>query len=87
MSYDEVLNRRSYLTLILLNRAIPGIKPFDEQGKETGGVPTTEQEDELAQIAKHVEQQQQRAKTAVIATPPKHGRRYNNMDELFMSLM
>lgn len=30
MSYDEVVFRRSYLNLILLNRAIPGFKPFDE---------------------------------------------------------
>lgn len=29
MSYDEVMFKRSYLTLILLNRAIPSVKPFD----------------------------------------------------------
>lgn len=34
MSYDEVVFRRSYLTLLLLNRAIPGIKPY--KGGETG---------------------------------------------------
>ena len=31
MSYDEVVFKRSYLNLILLNRAIPGFKPFDEE--------------------------------------------------------
>lgn len=31
MSYDEILYKRSYINLILLNRAIPGIKPFDEK--------------------------------------------------------
>ena len=31
MSYEEVVFKRSYLNLILLNRAIPGIKPFDER--------------------------------------------------------
>lgn len=30
MSYEEVVFKRSYLNLILLNRAIPGIKPFDK---------------------------------------------------------
>lgn len=36
MSYDEVVFKRSYLNLILLNRAIPGIKPFnaDEEDDE-----------------------------------------------------
>lgn len=34
MSYDEVLYKRSYLNLLLLNRAIPGIKPFDEKDEE-----------------------------------------------------
>lgn len=28
MSWHEVLYERSFLNLILLNRAIPGIKPF-----------------------------------------------------------
>lgn len=30
MSYDEVVFKRSYINLLLLNAAIPGIKPFDE---------------------------------------------------------
>lgn len=32
MSYEEVVFERSYLNLILLNRAIPGYKPYDEDG-------------------------------------------------------
>jgi hypothetical protein len=34
MSYDEVVFRRSYINLILLNRAIPGIKPFDKRKQD-----------------------------------------------------
>ena len=34
MSYDEVVFKRSYLNLILLNRAIPGFKPIDENKKD-----------------------------------------------------
>lgn len=30
MSYNEVVFERSYLNLILLNRAIPGYKPINE---------------------------------------------------------
>jgi len=30
MSYEEILYKRSYINLILLNRAIPSVKPFDE---------------------------------------------------------
>lgn len=33
MSYEEVVFKRSYLNLILLNRAVPGYKPLDEKGK------------------------------------------------------
>lgn len=33
MSYEEVVFERSYINLILLNRAIPGCKPIDEKGK------------------------------------------------------
>lgn len=33
MSYEEVIFQRSYLNLVLLNRAIPGIKPFDKDKK------------------------------------------------------
>ena len=35
MSYEEVVFRRSYINLILLNAAIPGIKPLDEEENET----------------------------------------------------
>ncbi len=35
MSYEEVVFRRSYINLILLNAAIPGIKPLDEEDNET----------------------------------------------------
>ena len=31
MSYDEVVFRRSYLNLLLLNRAIPGMKPLKDE--------------------------------------------------------
>lgn len=34
MSYEEVVFKRSYLNLILLNAAIPGIKPHDEEDEE-----------------------------------------------------
>ncbi len=34
MSYEEVVFKRSYLNLLLLNAAIPGIKPHDEDGEE-----------------------------------------------------
>lgn len=37
MSYKEVVFERSYLNLILLNRAIPGYKPIDEGKKENQG--------------------------------------------------
>lgn len=30
MSFEEVVYQRSYINLILLNRAIPGYKPFNE---------------------------------------------------------
>ena len=34
MSYEEVVFKRSYLNLLLLNRAIPGYKPFDKKEEE-----------------------------------------------------
>lgn len=34
MSYEEVVFKRSYLNLILLNRAIPGYKPIDDEKKD-----------------------------------------------------
>lgn len=37
MSYDEVVFKRSYLNLILLNRAIPSYKPIDEKKKKEQG--------------------------------------------------
>lgn len=35
MSYNEVVFKRSYINILLLNRAIPGIKPFDEEEGES----------------------------------------------------
>lgn len=37
MSYDEVVFKRSYLNLILLNRAIPGYKPIEQEKTEKKG--------------------------------------------------
>lgn len=37
MSYEEVVFKRSYLNLILLNRAIPGYKPLDGEKKNNQG--------------------------------------------------
>lgn len=34
MSYREVVFERSYINLILLNRAIPGIKPIEKDGDD-----------------------------------------------------
>lgn len=31
MSYDEVVFKRSYINILLLNAAIPSIKPTDEE--------------------------------------------------------
>lgn len=31
MSYEEVVFKRSYINLLLLNAAIPGYKPVDEE--------------------------------------------------------
>lgn len=31
MSYEEVVFKRSYINLLLLNAAIPGIKPLEEE--------------------------------------------------------
>lgn len=33
MSYEEIVFKRSYINLLLLNAAIPGHKPYDEEGK------------------------------------------------------
>lgn len=35
MSYDEVVFRRSYLNIILLNAAIPGTKPIEKDGSDS----------------------------------------------------
>lgn len=35
MSYEEVVFKRSYINLILLNAAIPSIKPLDEDENES----------------------------------------------------
>lgn len=34
MSYEEVTCKRSYLNIMLLNSAIPGIKPKDGENEE-----------------------------------------------------
>lgn len=34
MSYDEVVFKRSYINLLLLNAAIPSIKPLDEDNED-----------------------------------------------------
>lgn len=48
MSYEEVVFKRSYLNLVLLNRAIPGYKPLDEkEKKEQGKYIETEDFDEI----------------------------------------
>lgn len=39
MSYDEVVFKRSYINLLLLNAAIPSVKPLDEENEND----TTEQ--------------------------------------------
>lgn len=31
MSYDEVVNKRAYINIMLLNAAIPGSKPTEEE--------------------------------------------------------
>lgn len=36
MSYEEITNKRSYLNILLLNAAIPGTKPKDEDKDEVG---------------------------------------------------
>lgn len=35
MSYDEVVFKRSYLNLLLLNAAIPSIKPYNEDNENS----------------------------------------------------
>jgi hypothetical protein len=35
MSYDEVVFKRSYLNLLLLNAAIPSIKPYNEYNENS----------------------------------------------------
>lgn len=46
MSYEEVVFRRSYLNLVLLNASIPGHKPYGEEEKsedpETNKIPQKE---------------------------------------------
>ena len=41
MSYEEVVFKRSYINLLLLNAAIPGIKPMDELDENEFGVRNT----------------------------------------------
>lgn len=35
MSYEEVVFKRSYLNILLLNAAIPGTKPIKKKGEES----------------------------------------------------
>lgn len=41
MSYEEVVFKRSYINLLLLNAAIPGIKPMDDLDENDFGVKRT----------------------------------------------
>lgn len=34
MSYEEVVFKRSYLNLVLLNAAIPSVKPYKKEGED-----------------------------------------------------
>lgn len=34
MSYEEVVYKRSYINLILLNASIPGMKPVDKDNED-----------------------------------------------------
>jgi hypothetical protein len=72
MSYDEVVFKRSYLNLILLNAAIPSIKPLEEE---------SEQEQQQADGDGFTYEQESNQRTPIGKT------KYRNMDELFMSLM
>lgn len=40
MSYEEVVFHRSYLNLMLLNRAIPGFKPLENDDNDDDGIIT-----------------------------------------------
>lgn len=51
MSYEEVVFKRSYLNLILLNRAIPGYKPVEDNSKKNNK--TNEDNDEEIQGEQH----------------------------------
>lgn len=42
MSYEEVVFKRSYINLLLLNAAIPGYKPYDEENTSTVKTPQKE---------------------------------------------
>lgn len=39
MSYKEVVFKRAYITIMLLNAAIPGIKPIDTGKNESSKTP------------------------------------------------
>lgn len=39
MSFDEVVSKRAYLNIILLNAAIPGMKPVDSEGDNVSRAP------------------------------------------------
>ena len=48
MSWHEILFERSFLNLILLNRAIPGVKPF--KNKEEDGEEESEELDDKTKL-------------------------------------
>ena len=42
MSYEEVVNERSYSNIMLLNAAIPGTKPKEERAEKAKELPANE---------------------------------------------
>jgi hypothetical protein len=73
MSYDEVLNKRSYLTLILLNAAIPSVKPFDEQQDDNDE--QQDDNDDIDAIAQRASKKSSKKNS------------YQEVDDVFMNLM
>jgi hypothetical protein len=74
MSYDEVLNKRSYLTLILLNAAIPSVKPFDEQQQDDDEQQQADSDD-IDAIAQRASKKGSKKNS------------YQEVDDVFMRLM
>lgn len=44
MSYEEVVFKRSYLNILLLNAAIPGTKPIKKNGEESSNEGDSDEE-------------------------------------------